>query len=396
MLGPTWEQLFARDAAAGAAAPVAWWRTRREALLTALGSREAAYVYDLASVESAARALVALRSVSRVWYAMKANSHPELLRRIHAAGIGLECVSRGEIEHAGRHVPGILPQDILYTPNFASREEYAWALGAGVRLTIDSSYPLRHWSELFRGRDLYVRVDRGTGVGHHQHVRTAGAHAKFGVPIDELASLAGLAQAAGARIVGLHAHPGSGVFDVESWRQTARLLAAEAARFPDLRSINVGGGLGVPDRSDRPPLDLARLDAVLGEVRAANPGIELWLEPGRYLVAAAGVLLARVTQTKEKGEVRYVGVATGMNSLIRPALYGAYHEIVNLTRLDTPATEVVNVVGPICESADVLGHDRLLPPTVEGDVLLLATAGAYGHVMSSSYNLRAPAEELLL
>ena len=396
VLGPTWEQLFARGEGNGAPALAPWWRTERAALLAALGTRDAAYVYHGATVESAARALRGLRSISRAWYAMKANSHPDVVRRIHAAGIGLECVSRGEIEHAKRHVPLITPAQILYTPNFASRDEYVWALGSEVLLTIDSLYPLQHWAELFRGRDLYVRVDSGTGRGHHHHVRTAGAHAKFGVPVEELGELAALARAAGARIVGLHAHPGSGIFDVESWRHTALLLAGEAARFPDLCSINVGGGLGVPDHSDRPALDLARLDAVLADVKQAYPALEIWLEPGRFLVAAAGVLLARVTQTKRKGEVQYVGVATGMNSLIRPALYGAYHEIVNLTRLDGPATEVVNVVGPICESADVLGHDRLLPATEEGDVLLLATAGAYGHVMSSNYNLREPAEELLL
>lgn len=396
VLGPTWEELFARSTGGNDAGPVVWWRAERAALLATLGARDAAYVYHRPTVEAAARSLMALRSVSRVWYAMKANSHPGLLRRIHAAGVGLECVSRGEIEHAQRHVPDIDPAQILFTPNFAPREEYAWALGQGVRLTIDSSYPLRHWAALFRGRDLYLRVDSGTGRGHHQHVRTAGAHAKFGVPVGELAELAQLAQDAGARIVGLHAHPGSGIFDVESWRHTALLLAAEALRFPDLRSINVGGGLGVPDRSDRPPLDLARLDAALATVKAAHPALEIWLEPGRFVVAAAGVLLARVTQLKRKGEVRYIGVATGMNSLIRPALYGAHHEIVNLTRLDAPATEVVNVVGPICESADVLGHDRLLPPTQEGDVLLLATAGAYGRVMGSAYNLREPAEELLI
>jgi diaminopimelate decarboxylase/aspartate kinase len=106
--------------------------------------------------------------------------------------------------------------------------------------------------------------------------------------------------------------------------------------------------------------------------------------------------LARVTQLKGKGAVRYLGVATGMNSLIRPALYGAYHEIVNLTRLDEQGEHVFTIVGPICESGDVLGHDRLLPPSREGDVLLVANAGAYGRVMSSHYNLRAPAEELTL
>ncbi len=143
-------------------------------------------------------------------------------------------------------------------------------------------------------------------------------------------------------------------------------------------------------------LDLQALDAALAQVRQHHPGVEIWLEPGRYLVAEAGVLLAQVTQLKGKGEVRYVGVATGMNSLIRPALYGAHHEIVNLTRLDEPATEIVDVVGPICESADQLGNDRLLPPTREGDILLIANTGAYGHAMSSNYNLRAPAEEFVV
>ena len=108
------------------------------------------------------------------------------------------------------------------------------------------------------------------------------------------------------------------------------------------------------------------------------------------------MLLAQVTQTKGKGDVRYVGINAGMNSLIRPALYGAYHEIVNLTRVDAPATDLVTVVGPICETADRLGSDRLLPPCEENDVLLIANVGAYGYAMSSHYNLRPPAREILL
>jgi len=227
-------------------------------------------------------------------------------------------------------------------------------------------------------------------------VRTAGSRSKFGIPITELAETARLARAARTQVIGLEAHVGSGVFDVTSWDHTARLLAAAAGAFPAVRAIDVGGGLGVPERAEQPGVDLAGLDTLLAAVRAEHPQLEVWLEPGRFLVATAGVLLARVTQLKAKGGVRFVGIATGMNSLIRPALYGAYHEIANLTRLDEPATELVSVVGPICESADVLGHDRLLPPTNEGDVLLIANAGAYGHTMSSGYNLRAPAEELLL
>jgi diaminopimelate decarboxylase/aspartate kinase len=167
-------------------------------------------------------------------------------------------------------------------------------------------------------------------------------------------------------------------------------------RLPDVRYIDVGGGLGVPEKVGQPGLDLQALDAVLTEVKQGCGGRALFLEPGRFVVAQAGVLIARVTQTKGKGEVQYVGVGTGMNSLIRPALYGAYHDIVNLTRLGEPATELVTVVGPICETGDRLGSDRLLPPCQENDVLLIANAGAYGYAMGSHYNLRDPATEVLI
>ena len=395
VLGPTWQQLFAQPQdSAGGGAP--WWRSKRTQLLGALGDHDAAYVYDLEVVREAARALRTLAALARVHYSVKANPHPQVLRTLRAEGIEFECVSRGEVERVLQLFSDIDPQRILYTPNFAPRAEVAWALTAGVRVTVDNTYALTEWPQLFRAHDIFVRVDTGVGRGHHTHVRTAGTRSKFGVPIAELREFARRAHDAGVRIVGLQAHVGSGVFDVTSWEHTARLLAAAAHGFADLRVIDVGGGLGVPEHPDQPGVDLARLDTLLLAVRAEHPQLEVWLEPGRYLVASAGVLLARVTQLKAKGGVRFVGVTTGMNSLIRPALYGAYHEIANLTRADEAATELVNIVGPICESADVLGHDRLLPVTHEGDVLLIANAGAYGHAMSSHYNLRSPAAELFI
>ena len=395
VLGPTWEQLFARPGAM-TTAEAPWWQRKKPQLLAALGDRPAAYVYDLETIRSAARSLRALGSLSRVLYAMKANNHPDVLRLIHEEGLGFECVSRGEVEHLLRAIPDIDRERILYTPNFAARDEYVWAFEQGARVTIDNVYVLAEWPKVFADREIFVRIDTGAGRGHHHHVRTAGAHSKFGVPIPELDELARKVRDAGARIVGLHAHPGSGNFDVLNWEHTARTLAEIAQRFDGVRIIDVGGGLGVPERAGQQGVDLGKLDAALAAVKAAHPGLELWLEPGRFLVAAAGVLLARVTQLKSKGDIRYVGISTGMNSLIRPALYGAHHEIVNLSRLDEMPTELVNIVGPICESADVLGHDRLMPPTREGDVLLIANAGAYGHVMSSRYNLREPGDEICI
>jgi diaminopimelate decarboxylase/aspartate kinase len=152
----------------------------------------------------------------------------------------------------------------------------------------------------------------------------------------------------------------------------------------------------VVERPGQNELDLHAVGEGLKAVKAAYPLLELWLEPGRFLVANAGVLLARATQTKRKNGAYYIGVDAGMNTLIRPALYGAYHQIVNLTNINDPERVQADVVGPICESGDVLGHDRALAPVREGDVLLVATVGAYGYAMSSNYNLRQPAREVFL
>lgn len=376
--------------------PIPWWRERRAALLELLGVRDCAYAYDLGTVRRQAGVMRGLRSIDRVLYALKANPHPAILRAVSGAGCGFECVSRPEVERVREAVPGASPADILFTPNFAPRDEYRWALEQGLRVTVDNLAILRDWSTLFAGRDIFLRLDATAGHGHHEKVRTGGRHSKFGVPPEEFAELPEAVAAAGARVVGLHVHGGSGHFDPDGWLEPARVLAGEAARHPGVRVLNLGGGFGVPDRPGVSPVDLAALDAGLAEFAAGRPGFELWLEPGRFLVADAGVLLARVTQVKGKGEERYVGVATGMNSLIRPALYGAHHEIVNLTRLDEPVVQRCTVVGPICESGDELGRGRWLPRCEEGDVMLLAGAGAYGHAMSSHYNLRTPAPEFVV
>lgn len=395
VFGRTWEQLYARPGAPPSAA-VRWWEKKRAALLE-LGERHgAAFVYDATTIDARIAELRRLKSADRILYSIKANPNADVLRRIAAGGLAFECVSQGELERVLQLFPGSDAAAILFTPNFAPRAEYEQAFELGVRVTLDNLHPLQEWPQLFKGRDVFVRVDTGHGRGHHDHVRTAGEQSKFGVPLDELEELASRARELDTRVIGLHAHTGSGIFNVDNWSQTGECLADLIKRFPDVRVLDVGGGLGVPERPGQLPLDLEALDARLALIRKAHPGIQIWIEPGRFLVAEAGVLLAQVTQLKSKGDLRYVGVATGMNSLIRPALYGAHHEIVNLTRLDEPATEICNVVGPICESGDLLGADRLLPPSREGDILLIATAGAYGRTMSSNYNLRAPAMEFML
>jgi diaminopimelate decarboxylase/aspartate kinase len=395
VFGETWERLQGGGEPAKGL-PKAWWRKKKAQLLEIGAQRDATYVYDRETIEQAMTALKGLKAVDAVFYAMKANPHRDILKLVDAHGLNFECVSPGEIARVREVVPGVDSKRILFTPNFAPRAEYEQALEQGVWVTLDNLYPLKHWGKSFKGKELFVRVDTGQGRGHHEHVRTAGVHSKFGVPLFEIDELADAARKAGARIVGLHAHTGSGVLTPEAWLDTGRQLLRLLERLPDVQHIDVGGGLGVPEKIGQSGLDLGALDTALAEIKQGCGGRSLWLEPGRFVVAQAGVLLARVTQTKGKGEVQYVGVGTGMNSLIRPALYGAYHDIVNLSRLGKAATELVTVVGPICETGDRLGSDRLMPPAKENDVLLIANAGAYGYAMSSRYNLREPAMEVLI
>ena len=394
LFGPAWEELTRPAPVSSAGSEAPWWVQRRAELLKLAEQRGAAYVYSLDRVEAAAARLKGIGSIDRVYYAVKANSHPGVLKRVLDCGLEFECVSPGELKLLAKLFPKHDPGRILFTPNFAPRWEYRDALQAGVQVTIDNLNLLRDWPEMFKGRDVFVRLDPGVGRGLHRHVRTAGVHSKFGVPLFEVECAAKAAADAGARVIGLHAHMGSGVMDPGAWIPIAETLLECVGHFPDVRVLNLGGGLGVPQHGAEQGLNLAALDKSIALVRDKAPrALEFWLEPGRYVVAEAGVLLARVTQVKGKSGARYVGVETGMNSLIRPALYGSYHEVHNLTRLDQPATRLVNVVGPICESGDVLARDRMLPDCREGDVLLFANAGAYGRVMASGYNLREPAVE---
>jgi diaminopimelate decarboxylase/aspartate kinase len=395
VFGPTWSELQA-EMSPGPAVAEPWWTQKREQLLAIGAEVSSSYVYDTETIRAACERLRSIKNIDRVFYAIKANSHPDILRTVEATGVNFECVSPGEIDRVLGLFPDLDPRRILFTPNFAPCEEYEYALETGVWMTLDNLHPLQEWGEMFRGCEIFLRLDTGQGRGHHEHVRTAGIHSKFGIPLFELDEVRMLALEHGVRIVGLHAHTGSGILQPDNWQDVAAQLVEVAQEFPDVRMLDLGGGLGIPEKPGQEVLDMAALNESLAELKAAHPQYEFWLEPGRYVVAQSGVLLTSVTQLKGKGDVQYVGVSTGMNSLIRPALYGAYHEIANLTRLGEASEQLVNVVGPICETGDKLGTDRLLPVCSEGDILLIANAGAYGFVMSSNYNLREPAREVTI
>ena len=375
--------------------PIPWWEQQREGLLTLAYQQSPCYVYHTPTITRRASELGQLSAVDQLFYALKANPHPAVLTAIEQQDIGFECVSIQELNHVLQLFPTIDRQRILFTPNFAHRAEYAYAVNTGCHITIDNIYPLEQWGELFAHRAVLLRIDPGCGVGHHKYVSTGGDESKFGIPKEQIELAITLTQQHNIHVIGLHAHSGSGILSPDLWHQTALMLAQEATRFPEARILNLGGGLGVVDKPGQKALHMPQLNESLLSVKSMHPNFSFWLEPGRYFVAECGVILARVTQCKEKGRVRFIGIETGMNSLIRPMLYGAYHEIVNLTRFHEEKKGFAHIVGPICESADTLGYDRLLPHTKEQDILLIANAGAYGHCMGSAYNMRPIAEEII-
>jgi len=198
-------------------------------------------------------------------------------------------------------------------------------------------------------------VDLGRGEGHHAKVRTGGKESKFGLPIARVDEFVRAATDLGSRVVGLHAHLGSGVETAQHWRLMCDELAGFARRIGSVQTIDIGGGLPIPYSAEDEPFDLDAWAEGLAEVKALHPAFRLAIEPGRYLVAESGVLLTHATQVVENDCVRRVGLDAGMNTLMRPALYDAWHDIENLSRQGGYAEAAFDVVGPICESSDVFG-----------------------------------------
>ena len=395
VFGPRWREI---DGTLRPRLP-AWWRQprQRERLLQLAAQATPRYAYHLPTVRERARALNAIEAIDRRYYAIKANPHPAILRALVEEGFGLECVSQGELQRAFEAVPGLDPARVLFTPNFAPIHEYQAAFARGVTVTVDNVELLQRWPELFRGRALWLRIDLGHGDGHHAKVNTGGLEAKFGLPAQRVEEFVHAARQLDVRITGLHAHLGSGIETVDHWRRVVDELGGFARRIGSVEVVDIGGGLPIPYSDDDEPFDLAAWAQGLASIKAVHPMFELAIEPGRFLVGEAGVLLAHATQVVDKDGIRRVGLDAGMNALIRPALYDAWHDILNLSRLDAPTDGEFDVVGPICESSDVFGRRVKLPvATAPGDAMLVADAGAYGYSMASEYNLRAlPAEDVL-
>ena len=236
------------------ARPKPWWEINHKELVQMGTANSPCYVYNTQTLVEKADELLSMQSIDQLFYAIKANPHPDILKTLRAKHIRFECVSIQELQHVQAIFPDIDKRHLLFTPNFASRKEYEYALNLGCYLTIDSLYPLENWPELFDNQSIILRIDSGCGAGHHKYVCTGGNESKFGIPKANLDEAATLIKRLNVQVIGLHAHSGSGILSPELWQETAIMLAHEIKRFPNVQFINLGGGLGVVDKPGQQPL----------------------------------------------------------------------------------------------------------------------------------------------
>jgi diaminopimelate decarboxylase len=362
-----------------------------------------AYVYSKATLVGHYRRLREAFADVRpsIGYAVKANANLALLKILADEGARFDVVSRGEIFRVLR--AGADASRIDFEGPGKRRDEIEYALGCGIRLfNVESEAELELLDEVARARgktaSVGLRVNPDVDPHTHAYITTGKRENKFGLDIERTKRLAAtIAGRPGVRLVGVHVHMGSQITHVEPYVEMASRLLALARElrgaYPTLKAVNIGGGFGIHYRENEAP-DMREFARALAPL-LRDCGFDLHMEPGRLLVGNAGVLLTRVTYVKRSGDRRFVICDAGMNDLIRPSLYGAFHRIEPVERRGGAGGQA-DVVGPICESSDFLGKDRDLPPLEPGDLLCVRSAGAYGFAMSSNYNARPRAAEVLV
>ena len=358
------------------------------------------YAYDSSLMaRQAARLKTAFAGMPhRIMYACKALPNLTILRLMKRLGTGLDAVSIEEVELGLK--AGYTADEILFTPNMVGFPEIERAVAHGVHINIDSIPMLEHFGQAFGGKvPLFLRVNPHIMAGGNERISTGHIDSKFGISIHQLRHVERIVATHGMHIHGLHMHTGSDILDAEVFLQGAELLIETADLFPELRYLDLGSGFKVAYKEEDITTDIDELGRRIAErlvkfnADRSTP-VEVWFEPGKFLVSESGTLLVRVNLVKQTTATVFAGVDSGLNHLIRPMMYGAYHQIDNVGNPDGN-TRIYTVVGNICET-DTFGWDRKLAEVREGDLLAIRNAGAYGHSMASNYNSRLRPPEILV
>lgn len=358
------------------------------------------YLYHAEKIEDQFRKITQAFSghPTRFYYACKALTNINILRYMKELGALLDCVSINEVKLG--LLAGFKPSDILFTPNCVDFSEILEGAGLGVRINIDNISILEQFGN--RYADSYpvcIRINPHIVAGGNYKISTGHIDSKFGISIHQMRHIERVVKTTGLHVQGLHMHTGSEIKDIDVFLEGLEVMFGIAAHFPGLDFIDLGSGFKVPYKEDEQETDVETLGRKVAEAARAfeqeyQRSIELWFEPGKYLVSECGSFIVRANIIKHTTATVFVGVNSGFNHLIRPMFYEAYHRISNISNPDGPK-RIYTVVGNICET-DTFAWDRVLNEVREGDLLVFHNAGAYGFEMSSNFNSRLkPAEALV-
>jgi diaminopimelate decarboxylase len=357
------------------------------------------YVYHAEKIVSQYQNLLSNFSSThtRFFYACKSLTNIHILDVVKRAGCNVDCSSINEAKLA-LHV-GFAPQNILYTSNSVSFEEICEAVGLGIHVNIDSLSNLEKFGDKYgNSYPVGVRVRPNIMAGGNLKISTGHDKSKFGIPVTQLEELKAIQEKYNINIANLHIHTGSEIKDVAVFIQSAEVFDILLDHFPTVNVLDFGGGFKVPYQPDEKGTNIALLGAEVDKAmhrlseKYGRP-LTAWFEPGKYMVSECGYFIAKVNVLKQSGNIQFAGIDTGLNHLIRPMFYDAYHHIDNISN-PTAQQQAYAVVGNICET-DTFAWDRTIPTIQEGDFLVFFNAGAYGYEMASNYNSRYKPAQIL-
>jgi len=334
----------------------------------------------------------------RIKYALKALNNPNILKLIKMAGEGLDAVSIQEVELGLK--AGFAPSEILFTPNSVSFEELQRGVELGVHLNIDNIGMLERFGHTYGSSvPCCIRINPHIVAGGTAHIQTGHIDSKFGISIHQMRHVLRVVESENIKVNGIHMHTGSDILDADAFVRGAEILFDAAMNFKDLEFIDFGSGFKVAYRDGDVTTDVVELGQTLSErfdsfCNEYGKKLEIWFEPGKFLVSEAGTLLVKVNVIKQTTATVFAGVDSGQNHLLRPMFYEAYHHIINISN-PKGIPRIYTVVGYICET-DTFGWDRKLNEVREGDILAIRNAGAYGYSMSNNYNSRPRPAEVLV
>jgi diaminopimelate decarboxylase len=345
-----------------------------------------------------------------IYFAMKANSNLTVLKILKSEGASFDCSSKGEIYTCFQ--ADISAEDIIYTGNMFTNEDFKFAVENDVLINLDSISQLNRLVKIYdrlgkKKNIISFRINPEFGAGHHVHTITAGKEIKFGILDNQVIEAYSKAKEYGFKKFGTHIHIGSGILDPHDFEKAIDKYMSVIMNLADTLDIqfefvDFGGGLGIPYRPEQDPFDLGKYkEIVIGKLKEiiekgeiSEPNLKI--EPGRYLSAEASILLTQINTIKNNGYKLFAGVDAGFNTLIRPSFYNSYHHIIKCDENKKGNLLKYDIAGPICESGDILGRDRLLTELNEEEYLAILDTGAYGYIMSSVYNSRPRPAEILI